>query len=34
MIPPFSGLKFGIVLAMFVVVTVLGFMATRWNRAT
>jgi solute:Na+ symporter, SSS family len=34
MIPPFNGLEFGIVVAMFAVVTVLGFMATRWNRAT
>ncbi len=33
MIPPFNGLQFGIVVAMFAVVTVLGFMATRWNRA-
>jgi SSS family solute:Na+ symporter len=32
-IPPFSALEFGIVVAMFAVVTVLGFMATRWNRA-
>ncbi len=32
MIPPFSGLEFGIVLAMFVIVTVLGFAATRWRR--
>jgi SSS family solute:Na+ symporter len=32
-IPPFNGLEFGIVVAMFAVVTVLGFMATRWNRA-
>jgi SSS family solute:Na+ symporter len=34
MIPPFNGLEFGIVVAMFAVVTVLGFVATRWNRAT
>jgi len=34
MIPPFNGLEFGIVVAMFAVVTVLGFMATRWNRTT
>ena len=34
MIPPFNGLQFGIVVAMFAVVTVLGFMATRWKRAT
>jgi solute:Na+ symporter, SSS family len=33
MIPPFNGLQFGIVVAMFAVVTVLGFVATRWNRA-
>jgi solute:Na+ symporter, SSS family len=33
-IPPFNGLEFGIVVAIFAVVTVLGFMATRWNRAT
>jgi SSS family solute:Na+ symporter len=33
MIPPFDSLEFGIVVAMFVIVTVLGFMATRWNRA-
>ena len=29
MIPPFNALEFGIVVAMFAVVTVLGFMATR-----
>ena len=34
MIPPFDAVEFGIVVAMFVIVTVLGFMATRWNRAT
>ena len=34
MIPPFDALEFGIVVAMFAVVTVLGFMATRWKRAT
>jgi SSS family solute:Na+ symporter len=34
MIPPFNSLEFGIVVAMFAVVTVLGFMATRWKRAT
>lgn len=34
MTPPFNGLEFGIVVAMFAIVTVLGFMATRWNRAT
>jgi len=34
MIPPFNALEFGIVVAMFAVVTVLGFMATRWKRAT
>jgi SSS family solute:Na+ symporter len=33
-IPSFNGLEFGIVVAMFVVVTVIGFMATRWRRAT
>jgi solute:Na+ symporter, SSS family len=33
MIPPFNGLQFGIVVAMFAVVTVVGFMATRWKRA-
>jgi solute:Na+ symporter, SSS family len=32
-IPPFSAVEFGIVVAMFVIVTVLGFMATRWRRA-
>lgn len=32
MTPPFNGLEFGIVLAMFVIVTVLGFVATRWRR--
>jgi SSS family solute:Na+ symporter len=34
MIPPFNGLEFGIVVAMFAVVTVIGFLATRWKRAT
>jgi SSS family solute:Na+ symporter len=34
MIPAFNGLEFGIVVAMFAVVTALGFAATRWNRAT
>ncbi len=34
MIPAFNGLEFGIVVGMFAVVTVLGFMATRWRRAT
>ena len=33
MIPKFDGLEFGIAVAMFAVVTVLGFMATRWRRA-
>jgi solute:Na+ symporter, SSS family len=33
-IPAFNGLQFGIVVAMFVIVTVLGFAATRWKRAT
>jgi solute:Na+ symporter, SSS family len=33
MIPAFNALEFGIVVAMFAVVTVLGFMAVRWNRA-
>jgi SSS family solute:Na+ symporter len=33
MIPPFNSLEFGIVVAMFAVVTVLGFMASRWKRA-
>jgi SSS family solute:Na+ symporter len=33
MIPPFNGLEFGIVVAMFVIITVLGFMAVRWHRA-
>ena len=32
MIPPFSSLEFGIAVAMFAVVTVLGFVAARWNR--
>ena len=32
MIPKFDGLEFGIVIAMFAVVTVLGFLATRWRR--
>jgi SSS family solute:Na+ symporter len=34
MIPPFNALEFGIVVAIFAVVTVMGFMATRWKRAT
>ncbi|HLX50685.1 MAG TPA: sodium:solute symporter [Streptosporangiaceae bacterium] len=34
MIPPFSSLEFGIAVAMFAVVTVLGFVAARWNRPT
>jgi len=33
-IPPFNALEFGIVAAMFAIVTVMGFMATRWKRAT
>ena len=33
MIPPFNGVEFGIVVAMFVIFTVLGFLAVRWNRA-
>ncbi|HEY2506241.1 MAG TPA: sodium:solute symporter, partial [Streptosporangiaceae bacterium] len=32
MIPKFNGLEFGIVIGMFTVVTVIGFMATRWRR--
>jgi SSS family solute:Na+ symporter len=32
MIPKFNSLEFGIVVAMFAVVTVIGFMATRWRR--
>lgn len=32
MIPPFNGLEFGIVIGMFAVVTVLGFVAARWHR--
>ena len=32
MIPKFNGLEFGIVIGMFGVVTVLGFVATRWHR--
>ncbi len=34
MIPRFDGLEFGIAVAMFAVVTVLGFMAARWKRAS
>ncbi|MGH3261373.1 MAG: monocarboxylate uptake permease MctP, partial [Trebonia sp.] len=34
MTPPFNGMEFGIVVAMFAIVTVLGFVATRWKRAT
>ena len=34
MIPKFNGLEFGIALAMFVIVTVLGFMAARWKQAS
>ena len=33
MIPPFSVLEFGIVVAMFAIITVLGFLAVRWQRA-
>jgi SSS family solute:Na+ symporter len=33
MIPPFSSLEFGIAVAMFAVVTGVGFVAARWNRA-
>jgi solute:Na+ symporter, SSS family len=33
-IPRFDGLEFGIAVAMFAVVTVLGFMAARWKRAS
>jgi SSS family solute:Na+ symporter len=32
MTPPFNALEFGIVVAMFAIVTVLGFAATRWRR--
>jgi len=32
MIPKFNGLEFGIVVGMFAVVTVIGFLATRWRR--
>lgn len=34
MIPPFSALEFGIVVACFVIITVMGFLAVRWKRAT
>ncbi|HET9971108.1 MAG TPA: hypothetical protein VFQ68_22925 [Streptosporangiaceae bacterium] len=34
MIPAFNPLEFGIVVAMFAVVTVLGFLSTRWKRAS
>jgi SSS family solute:Na+ symporter len=33
MIPPFNALEFGIVIAIFAVITVLGFVAVRWKRA-
>jgi solute:Na+ symporter, SSS family len=33
MIPPFNAVEFGIVVAVFAVVTVLGFVAVRWHRA-
>ena len=33
MIPPFNAVEFGIVVAMFVIVTVLGFLAVHWHRA-
>ena len=33
MIPPFNAVEFGIVVAMFAIITVLGFMAVRWQRA-
>lgn len=32
MTPAFNGLEFGIVIAMFAIVTALGFLATRWKR--
>jgi len=32
MIPKFNGLEFGIVIGMFAVVAVIGFLATRWRR--
>jgi solute:Na+ symporter, SSS family len=34
MTPPFNSFEFGVVVAMFAVVTVLGFVATRWRRGT
>lgn len=34
MTPPFNALEFGIVIGMFALVTVLGFVATRWRRGT
>ena len=34
MTPSFNALEFGIVVAMFVIVTILGFLATRWKKAT
>ncbi len=34
MTPPFNALEFGIVVAMFVIVTGLGFAAARWRRGT
>lgn len=30
--PPFNGLEFGIVVAVFVAITLIGFLATRWRR--
>jgi solute:Na+ symporter, SSS family len=34
MIPAFNSLEFGVVIAMFVIVTGLGFVATRWRKGT
>ena len=34
MTPKFNSAEFGVVVAMFAIVTVLGFMATRWRRGT
>ena len=34
MIPAFNSLEFGVVIAMFAIVTGLGFVATRWRRGT
>jgi SSS family solute:Na+ symporter len=33
MTPPFDGLEFGIVVALFVLITVVGFLASRWKSA-